>query len=312
MTGKNLLLTSFKILISITLLGVLFIEAIDTGAAEVLFNIDLGYFFVAYLAHLIAFIILLVRWKTVLGIFHDVPIRALFRSFYIGIFSNNFLPSNVGGDLLRASYLANQGLSTANILISTVLDRFIGALVTLLICSVAFYWVPLEQIKSILNPKQLLLFLLLLISLPVIIYFLFKVLNRKFNLLRRHDAFAYIMQVFNIFRKHTKRIFFMMSLGFISTSFVVCSYWLLAGGLNMNIPMVILYLAVPLSFIAGLLPISIGGLGVREGTVIYLLTIFDQPREQVITLTLAYLLILIIVTLPGGLLILMKNKLIVR
>lgn len=292
------------------LLAILFNEAIDIGAAEILSSISPRYWFLAYLSHLAAFIILLVRWKTVLGIFHNVPITGLFRSFFIGVFSSNFLPSNVGGDILRGSYLCKQGLATANVIISSVVDRFVGALATLIICLVTLYCVSGERITTVLNPNQLSAILLSMLLLPLVLYFLFKVLHIRIDFGRQRYALVYIMKVMKIFRDNSKHIFSILFLSFFSTSCVVFCYWLLAGGLNLNISIGILFLVVPLSFIAALLPISVGGLGVREGTVIYLLTIFDQPNEQTITLTLAYLLILISVTFPGGLLIMMKTRLI--
>jgi len=65
---------------------------------------------------------------------------------------------------------------------------------------------------------------------------------------------------------------------------------------------------VPLSFFASNLPISVGGLGVRESAVIYLLSLFGIAIEQSAALNILYVLVLILVTAPGGMFILKEHS----
>jgi hypothetical protein len=73
--------------------------------------------------------------------------------------------------------------------------------------------------------------------------------------------------------------------------------------------------AIPAVFLAASLPVSIGGLGVREGTLVGMLVTAGADLKTAINLSLAYLLVLWISSVPGALVILSsrirKNDLIV-
>ncbi len=68
-----------------------------------------------------------------------IPFHRLFVLYVIGIFFNNFLPSNFGGDVVRAYYLGRQIASQAQSLASVFLERLTGlvALVTLAVLAYA-------------------------------------------------------------------------------------------------------------------------------------------------------------------------------
>jgi uncharacterized membrane protein YbhN (UPF0104 family) len=92
-----------------------------------------------------------------------------------------------------------------------------------------------------------------------------------------------------------------ITLSLLSTFCVITAYYLLAKGIGINVTFNTLSIIVRLSFFASSLPVSIGGIGLREGIIIYLLSLFGISYEQGISLNVLYLIVLIIVTLPCGL-----------
>lgn len=55
----------------------------------------------------------------------DLPLSAAVRSYFIGVFANNFLPSTIGGDATKVYYLGSQhGYRT--IVASVIVDRMLG------------------------------------------------------------------------------------------------------------------------------------------------------------------------------------------
>jgi len=75
----------------------------------------------------------------------------------------------------------------------------------------------------------------------------------------------------------------------------------------MDIPFSIYFTIIPIVFVASSLPISIGGLGVRESVLVSLLLFFQVDPQMAIALSLLYFAIIVLITLPGAILIANKN-----
>lgn len=73
------------------------------------------------------------RWRLLLRAQGgDASYPFLFRSLMTGIFFNNFLPSTIGGDAIRAWDTARSGVNKATALTIILVDRFVGLLALLL------------------------------------------------------------------------------------------------------------------------------------------------------------------------------------
>ena len=83
---------------------------------------------------------------------------------------------------------------------------------------------------------------------------------------------------------------------------------LIGSSLNIQIPLLLYFSIVPIVFLATAIPITVGGLGVREGVIIYLLIKFGIDAQSAIALSLIYFGIIVFITLPGGFALLGKNK----
>jgi len=69
------------------------------------------------------------KWATLLGAQGiRVPFRALLAYTFVGTFFSNFLPANVGGDVMRGYGLAQYTQRTADAAVSVVMDRLVGLL----------------------------------------------------------------------------------------------------------------------------------------------------------------------------------------
>ena len=58
----------------------------------------------------------------------DVRFRSVLRYTFVGVFFNNFLPANVGGDVMRGYGLARDTDRAAESAVSVVVDRLVGLL----------------------------------------------------------------------------------------------------------------------------------------------------------------------------------------
>jgi uncharacterized membrane protein YbhN (UPF0104 family) len=76
--------------------------------------------------------------------------------------------------------------------------------------------------------------------------------------------------------------------------------FLLARMIGLTVPLVVFFAIVPFVFLISILPISLGGLGVREGLLTYLLAQFGVNTSDGITLSFLVYLSRFIPAIPGG------------
>src|SRR5512132_3367995 len=77
------------------------------------------------------------RWQRLLGALGvRLPLSKLFESFLVATFFNNFLPSNVGGDVVRIADTAKPAGSKTIATTVVLLDRGVGLLGLFLVAAV--------------------------------------------------------------------------------------------------------------------------------------------------------------------------------
>ena len=107
--------------------------------AETFLRINLGVFAVVLGIFAIGQVIVALRWWLLLrsqAIF--IKFSAAVRLHFLGLFYNNFLPSSVGGDLVRAWYVTHHTDKGFEAALSVFVDRVIGLVSTLIIA--AFFY----------------------------------------------------------------------------------------------------------------------------------------------------------------------------
>ncbi len=199
---------------------------------------------------------------TGLSIFYIIKI------FLLSAFFNNFLPTNVGGDVIKVYKLIKMNYPK-NIVFSSILwDRFMNITILILFLLIA----------GILIFKKKIIFLGLLLFILIILLFI--ILIKKYNagkfilkIVRKikNKNIKYFMEEFLIsFKIYLQKssyilLFYLTSLitqflKIYSAVFIVKA--MAPIGLNLNMPEV--FFIGPIIGIAAILPISINGLGIRE------------------------------------------------
>jgi hypothetical protein len=75
----------------------------------------------------------------------------------------------------------------------------------------------------------------------------------------------------------------------------------MAASLRIEVPMMVWFLVYPVSALAAFLPVSLNGIGLREGTYLYMLALFGVNREAAFSLGLMWFSIVVVNGLVGGL-----------
>ena len=195
--------------------------------------------------------------------------------YYLGMFYNLFLPGGIGGDGYKAYLLEKRyGVGYKRLIAALLLDRISGMVALLFFAGVLFFYSHFVALYGFLPP---LVALGILLTLP-----LNYLLTRKF--------FPNFMGVFGI---TTLYAFVVQLLQLISA---LCIIWALPIDTIYTIDYLTLFL---ISSIVAVLPISIGGIGVRELTFLYGFALIGGDTTMAVTFSLLFFLITAISSLMG-------------
>jgi uncharacterized protein (TIRG00374 family) len=236
-----------------------------------------------------------------------VRITMLVQLWFIGLFFNNFFPSGLGGDFAKAYYLLRRSDRNPVSVSSLVVLRAVGifGLVTLVLFGVLSSGnrIPVN-IKN--NILLLLFFLCVLIVLLLFGYrMLFGKVADIFASLRKTKVWQWIQQVRGSLASYSGQ----KSILLFSILLAICSHILLilvnsafCYALDCQTSVMTLLLCIPVINFLQMLPISMNGLGVREGAYVFFFANFGMPESVAFSLSLLMLLNIVIFGVVGGLL----------
>ncbi len=128
MKGRKLWSNALRIGLSLVALGLLFREVGGRDLFETIRSADLALLFFAWLLFLLGIVVRTFRWRALLrGLELRPPFWQLLRLYLVGGFFNSFLPSGFGGDVVRVVELA-QGAETSAAVGTVFVDRLTGIL----------------------------------------------------------------------------------------------------------------------------------------------------------------------------------------
>jgi uncharacterized protein (TIRG00374 family) len=269
-------------------------------------NRDTAIFLLLAIVFTLAGIVLsTLRWRAVLhALGQEAKVRKLLSYNLAGLFVSNVLPTTIGGDVLRVSRLSKDNGETTTSFASVVLERLTGWLVLPVITLVGFIVNPgLRQLGSATEVA----FALAAGTLVALSLVLIGVASRRFGARvagsdgwRRFAAAVHLG--LSRLRHHPAAAVNVLLTGFAYQLVLVFAALMAAKAVGMSVAVgpTALLAFFPAVLIAQVLPISIAGLGVREGAFVLFLTPLGVPTEQAIALGLLLYLLNLGVSLLGA------------
>ena len=226
------------------------------------------------------------RWRNILkGYEIHENYFTLFKVFLIGGYLGLISPGKIG-DFGRLYYLNNKNDSNA-ILSSLIIDRINDLIVLVLLGGIGFYYLlTFHKIPLQINLATIIIFIVIITVFTIVIYLLFK--NKILHFL---SIFKSGISFYNTIFQLTATILAMILL--YSTFIVV------ANGIGFEIPLLDMFFIGVFSGIINLLPISIHGIGVREISLIYLLSLYQIVSDIALAYSLIIFGLQIMTLLPG-------------
>ncbi|MDR1988760.1 MAG: flippase-like domain-containing protein [Acidobacteriaceae bacterium] len=249
------------------------------------------------------------RWHLLLKAQH-VPISsaALFGSLLVAGFFNNFLPSNIGGDVIRirdtAPAAGSKTLATTIVLV----DRGLGLMALVLIAAVgATMAAELHGSgTSPIWPSWLWAMFVLGVAVTGPAIYFPAAVERVLQPLKRIHAewveqrIETMVEALGRFKARPSAVFGCFAGAILVQGLVVVFYVAVAEALNIPIHSWDLAVIVPLSLVVQMLPVSVNGFGIREATFSLYFTRIGLPIASGVLLSLVAAAVMMVFSLSGA------------
>jgi uncharacterized protein (TIRG00374 family) len=228
---------------------------------------------------------------------------------FVGFFFNNFLPTSVGGDIVKAMCAARITKSTVHSITSILMDRMFGLFTFILIPSLTLLFF-MRQIGNPMVPKVVYTFF----GLSCLCFFLLfnRKVGRKLRFLQNFmDQFGLgrklreVYEGLHDFVNHKWVVFFALALSIAGQTVSILVLYLMGLAMGIHTAMIYFFLLVPVIQLVSMLP-SLNGLGIREGAFIYFLTPY-MGKEYAAALGILWLGLLIFLSVIGGVVYLIRH-----
>ncbi len=303
--GRAWVLIAAKLAMSVALMAVLFARIPLASVGESLRAARPEWLAAAFGLLLFSNLVGAYQWSRLLrAVGIEIPLWRVCAYYHVGLFFNNFLPANIGGDVARVADASRHGGTRAAAISTVLLDRLIG---TLALATLALVTTlpAIDAFRLRVAYLALLAFFVLSVGLvwavfhPALLPKAERVLARVgLGSLRPHlDDLAARLKGF---RGQRGLFLKLLSVALVVQVARVCVHALVARSLGLSIPLPYFFLFVPLLAVIVSLPISFNGIGVREGAGVVLFGLVGASRAQAFSLQFTTYLVAVAVSLLGG------------
>ncbi len=246
------------------------------------------------------------RWNRLLRAQHiEVERRRLTESIWVSMFFNNFLPSNIGGDVVRIADTAPAAGSKTLAMTVILVDRVLGltALVIIaasgaLVASLLGVHVPGARwlwMASALGAAAA----ISVIAMPQLVGHALmpvRALNKPWLTERAQRLEDAVMR----FRNAPTALAGAFAGAMVVQITLVAFYLLTAEGLSVPLPIFLGAVLIPVSLVVQMAPVSINGFGVREAVFAFFFRRFGLPTDAAVALSLVSTGMVMGLSLVGG------------
>lgn len=257
-------------------------------------------------------IIQMLRWDILLKA-QEINISKSFltQSYYIGYFYSNIFPTNVGGDIYRCyDIYKNKNVLLEKSMSAVIVERFIGLFSATFFVILSFF-----SIYRYLNLTTILSLSVIPIGGAVLILAIMKPktfktgkLFQKVRFLRKFEnGFHSFQKHFGQYRDKKKYLLLSFSYSLLSQLIFFASFYFANLYSKLSLGFFSFFFINPIITLSANIPISIGGIGIRENITVFLLRKFNIVESHSVIFALVILFIIMFNAFVGGITYVIKN-----
>jgi len=239
-----------------------------------------------------------------------IAIRDVTFLTFIGQFFNNFMPTSIGGDVIKAYYASGGTKKKLETFTSVLIDRVLGVITLSWIALAALFLYP----DDIANKIVVVIIIIMCVigtvftavifnkkAARIIVFF-----ERFFKSPRIKDQLQRLYEATHKYRHHKMLLLHAIWISFIAQLMFFYMAYLLAIAISSGVSFTFLMLNMPAISAASMLP-SLNGLGIRESGFVYFLG-GVMGKTNAFALSLLYLGVMLVMSLVGGVIFLFKRE----
>lgn len=223
------------------------------------------------------------------------------RCYYYGLFGNTFLPSVVGGDVIRAGLALKMCQSKSGVLMGSVVDRTIDSLGLAAVAGIGALLIP-----SALDASSRNIFwgfaAFVAIAAVMLVALMLLLPARRFPFKIRRKLVKVREATHSLLNNPVRVLIAFIAVMVLQTSQVVMNLWLGRLALITHATFLMWLFVWPLAKLAAMVPVTQGGIGVREAAQAALFAPFGVSMEKAVATGLIFQAIIISGNLLGGVL----------
>lgn len=266
---------------------------------------DHALFGIAVALYAVVVVLSTVRWKVLLdALGGPVRLRPLIDSYLVSAFFANFLPSNIGGDVVRARETARTAGSHTASLTVAAMDRVVGFVALYFIAAPAFL-LGGPLVRDLTGARVILSGLTLVFIVLGLLFVRPGLVTRLMDIpgLRRlpwvSGRIASVGSTLGAFRANPRAMALSFLLSLVLQFLGVSYFFVVARALRIPLDPGTSLLMVPLCTLIQALPISFNGWGVREGVYVIYFRQVGLPRESALAFSIVAAALAVFLSISG-------------
>lgn len=246
------------------------------------------------------------RWRRLLKALGYRPsLRALSASYLVATFFNNFLPSNMGGDVVRVRDGSRLTGSTTMSLAVVAIDRVLG-FGALYLLALAAFALGGPAVRNLVAAGPVLLLLSAVFGVMAYLFFrpgmartlmAWTGLSEIESLYKRFET---VQQAVHVYRERLLDVWLAFGASVALQAFVVCYFYVVARALQIHVPLMVCFVIVPICTLVQAIPISFNGWGVRESVFILYFAQMGISRDSALAFSLVGAALMVLLSLSGA------------
>ena len=250
--------------------------------------------------YLTAHVIAINKWRLMINVGGaGLSFRQAVRCYFSGLFGTLFLPSIVGGDFIRSGLAIRLGGGRAAIVLGSFLDRILDFVALMFFAALGALLVP-----GALDPRTHRVFMtigiVIIAALAVTGPLVFWFPARRFSF-RIRRGIVRLRQAARPMRRKPQAVLAALFLGLIAQGSFIWLTAQVANASGLRLPLRAWLFAWPFAKLSAIIPITQGGIGVREAALAALLVPFGARAVKTVAVGLAWEAIIITGGLIAGL-----------
>ncbi len=291
----------FQLSVSLILLGVLFVSADWRAFVSQLWTAQPGYVVVAFVGYVLGQVLSAYKWGLLARVVgFDQSLRSFVSYYFGGMYLNLFSPSTIAGDVGRGVLLAGGREGVGRALQSVLADRASGTVMLIWVSALSFVVLGPTVLPAVVCYGTI----AAAVGAVLVWWLLPRLMALLFvpgHVIRRSSE-----KLLAPYHTRPRLMLGVCSLAFGFHVFQIGLLPLLAHALNVSVPFWYLMVCIPLVTLVSSLPLSFGGLGIREGSYVLFLSLVGVSQNEALAISLVWTALVFGAGLVGGLVLFMS------